>query len=128
MAVHYCNGKEVIPWFGFERDIINSHHSFTYRQPSLESIILLSDCKFLSITYESLQYPYNKDLVWQSLSRSFVERYYLDVQTRLISFLSLSASKRYKQLLTQHPDIEDRVNLGYIASYLAILRTIFWKE
>jgi CRP/FNR family transcriptional regulator, anaerobic regulatory protein len=116
MAVHYSNGKEVIPWFGFEGDIVNSHLSFTYRQPSLESIILLSDCKFLSITYESLQYLYNKNLVWQNLSRLFVERYYLDVQARLISFLALSASERYEQLLKQYPGIEDRVNLGYIAS------------
>jgi CRP/FNR family transcriptional regulator, anaerobic regulatory protein len=120
MASHNSNGKEVIPWFGFEGDIVNSHLSFTYRQPSLESIILISDCKFLSITYKSLQYLYSKDLVWQNLSRFFIERYYLDVQARLISFLSLSASERYEQLLRQYPDIENRVNLGHIASYLGI--------
>lgn len=119
-AVHYKNEKEVIPWFGFEGDIVNSHLSFTRRQPSVESIVLISDCKFLSITYESLQYLYSKDLVWQSLSRSFIERYYIDVQDRLMSFLSLSAYERYEQLLQNHPDIEDKVNLGHIASYLGI--------
>jgi CRP-like cAMP-binding protein len=120
MAVHDRNGKEVVPWFGFEGDIVNSHLSFTCRQPSLERIVLLSDCKFLAIAYESLQYLYHKDIVWQNLSRLFVDRYYLDVQARLISFLSLSASERYEELLKQYPDIEDRVNLGYIASYLGI--------
>ncbi|MEG4494004.1 Crp/Fnr family transcriptional regulator [Microcoleus sp. POL10_C6] len=119
-AVHYDNWKEVIPWFGFEGDIVNSHLSFTYRQPSLESIILSSDCKFLSITYESLQYLYSKDPIWQNLSRVFIERYYIDVQDRLISFLSLTAYERYEQLLQKYPDIEDRVNLGHIASYLGI--------
>ncbi|MEG4109604.1 Crp/Fnr family transcriptional regulator [Microcoleus sp. S13_C5] len=119
-AVHYDNWKEVIPWFGFEGDIVNSHLSFTYRQPSLESIILISDCKFLSITYESLQYLYSKDPIWQNLSRLFIERYYIDVQERLISFLSLTAYERYEQLLQKYPDIEDRVNLGHIASYLGI--------
>jgi CRP/FNR family transcriptional regulator, anaerobic regulatory protein len=119
-AVQYNNGKEVIPWFGFEGDIVNSHLSFTYRQPSLENLILISDCKLLSITYESLQYLYGKDPIWQHLSRCFVERYYLDLQERLISFLSLSASERYEQLLQKYPDIEDRVNLGHIASYLGI--------
>jgi CRP/FNR family transcriptional regulator, anaerobic regulatory protein len=119
-AVHYSNGKEVTPWFGFEGDIVNSHLSFAYRQPSLESIILISDCKFISITYESLQYLYSKDLVWQNLSRYFIERYYIDVQERLISLLSLSAFERYEQLLQKYPDIEDRVNLGHIASYLGI--------
>jgi CRP/FNR family transcriptional regulator, anaerobic regulatory protein len=119
-AVHYDNWKEVIPWFGFEGDIVNSHLSFTYRQPSLESIILISDCKFLSITYESLQYLYSQDPIWQNLSRVFIERYYIDVQERLISFLSLTAYERYEQLLQKYPDIEDRVNLGHIASYLGI--------
>jgi len=119
-AVHYDNWKEVIPWFGFEGDIVSSHLSFTYRQPSLESIILISDCKFLSITYESLQYLYSKDPIWQNLSRVFIERYYIDVQDRLISFLSLTAYERYEQLLQKYPDIEDRVNLGHIASYLGI--------
>lgn len=119
-AVQYNNGKEVIPWFAFEGDIVNSHLSFTYRQPSLKSIILISDCKFLSMTYESLQYLYSKDLIWQHLSRCFIERYYIDLQERLISFLSLSAAERYEQLLQKYPNIEDRVNLGHIASYLGI--------
>lgn len=119
-AVQYNNGKEIIPWFGFEGDIVNSHLSFTSRSPSLKSIILISDCKFLSITYESLQYLYGKDLTWQHLSRCFIERYYVDLQERLISFLSLSAPERYEQLLQKYPDIEDRVNLGHIASYLGM--------
>jgi CRP/FNR family transcriptional regulator, anaerobic regulatory protein len=119
-AVQYNNGKEVIPWFGFEGDIVNSHLSFTSRQPSLQNIILISDCKFLSITYESLQYLYSKDLIWQHLSRCFIESYYIDLQERLISFLSLSAPERYEQLLQKYPDIENRVKLGHIASYLGI--------
>jgi CRP/FNR family transcriptional regulator, anaerobic regulatory protein len=119
-AVQYDNEKEIIPWFGFEGDIVNSHLSFTSRKPSLKSIILISDCTFLSITYESLQYLYSKDLIWQHISRCFIERYYTDLQERLISFLSLSASERYEQLLQKYPDIENRVNLGHIASYLGI--------
>lgn len=119
-AVQYSNGKEVIPWLGFEGDIINAHYSFTSRQPSLQSIILISDCKFLSVTYESLQYLYSKDSIWQHLSRCFIESYYIDLQERLISFLSLSADERYQQLLEKYPDIEDRVKLGHIASYLGM--------
>jgi CRP/FNR family transcriptional regulator, anaerobic regulatory protein len=67
-----------------------------------------------------LQYLYSKDLIWQHLSRCFIESYYIDLQERLISFLSLSASERYEQLLHKYPHIENRVNLGHIASYLGI--------
>ena len=81
-SVQYNDEKEITSWFGFEGDIVNSHLSFTSRKPSLQGIILISDCKFLSITYESLQYLYSKDPIWQHLSRCFVERYYIDLQER----------------------------------------------
>lgn len=119
-AVNHGGDKEVTPWFAFEGDIVNSHFSFVYRMPSQESIILISDCKFLTISHESMQYLYNKDPIWSNLSRIFIERYYIDVQERLISFLALSAEERYEQLLHQYPNVEDRVNLSHIASYLGI--------
>jgi CRP/FNR family transcriptional regulator, anaerobic regulatory protein len=119
-SIYYHDEKEVVPWFAFEGDIINSHFSFVHRIPTQESIILISDCKFLSISHESMQYLYNKDPVWGHLSRIFVERYYIDVQQRLISFLSVSADERYEQLLLQHPNIEARVKQCHIASYLGI--------
>lgn len=119
-GIYHYEHKQVTAWFAFEGDIIDSHASFVYRTPSPKSIILLSDCKFLHISHDSLEYLYRKDPVWGNLSRIFIERYYIELQDQLISMLAMSAEKRYERLLQKYPNIEDRVNLSHIASYLGI--------
>jgi CRP-like cAMP-binding protein len=123
IAIRYSNGKEVIPWFAFEGDFVNSHSSFLDQKPSLESLYTLSDCQLLSITYDSLQYLYSKDSVWNKLFRSVVENYYLEAHERLISLLSQSAMERYIALIQEYPDIENRLKLGHIASFLGITQS-----
>jgi CRP/FNR family transcriptional regulator, anaerobic regulatory protein len=119
-GIYHYKDKQVTAWFAFEGQIIDSHASFVYRTPSPKSIILLSDCKFLYISHDSLEYLYRKDAVWGNLSRIFIERYYLEIQDRLISMLAMSAEERYECLLQEYPNIENRVNLSHIASYLGI--------
>ena len=123
ICIHYSNGKEVVPWFAFEGDFVNSHFSFIHRQPSLESLFTLSDCHLLSISYENLQHLYSKDPVWNNLFRSVVEGYYLEIQGRLISLLAQSAPERYDHLIQQYPDIEKRLKLGHISSFLGITQS-----
>ncbi|WP_271254353.1 Crp/Fnr family transcriptional regulator [Pseudanabaena sp. Chao 1811] len=123
ICIHYSNGKEIIPWFAFENDFVNSHFSFIHRQPSVESLFTLSDCHLLSISYENLQYLNRKDPVWNKLFYSVVEGYYLEIQERLVSLLAQSASERYDSLIQQYPDIEQRLKLGHIASFLGITQS-----
>lgn len=119
-GVYYGNGKEVTSWFGFEGDFVNSSLSFITRQPSQESIVLISNCKLLSVSHENLQYLYSKDPIWDKLSRIMIEHSYIDVRERLMSFLCQTAKERYDYLLKKNPDIEYKVQLGYLASYLGI--------
>lgn len=123
ICIHYSNGKEVVPWFAFEGDFVNSHFSFIHRQPSLESLFTLSDCHLISISHENLQYLYSKDIVWNKLFQSVVESYYLEIQGRLVSLLAQSAPERYDKLIQQYPDIEKRLKLGHIASFLGITQS-----
>jgi CRP-like cAMP-binding protein len=123
ICIHHSNGKEIIPWFAFEDDFVNSHFSFIHRQPSIESLFTLSDCHLLSISHENLQYLYRKDPIWNKLFHSVVEGYYLEIQERLISLLAQSAPERYDNLIQQYPDIEKRLKLGHIASFLGVTQS-----
>jgi len=113
ICIHYSNAKEIIPWFAFEDDFVNSHFSFIHRQPSIESLFTLSDCHLLAISYENLQYLYRKDPVWNKLFHSVVEGYYLEIQERLVSLLAQSAPERYDNLIQQYPDIEKRLKKAF---------------
>lgn len=116
----HADGKEVTFWLVFEGAFFCSYFSFIYRKPSEDSLTLISNCKLLSISYETLQHLYQKDSVWVNLNRRIIDHYYTEMQSRLMSLLSQSSAERYDNLLQQHPDIERKVKLGHLASYLGI--------
>jgi CRP/FNR family transcriptional regulator, anaerobic regulatory protein len=113
-------GKEVTRWLCFEGHFASSYFSFAYRNPSEDSIISISDCELLCISYEDLQYLSQQDRVWIDLNRRLLEVYYTNLLERVASFQTQSTTERYNALLQEHPDIEDRVALSHIASYLGM--------
>ena len=119
-AVCYQDNKEITAWFGFEGDFVNSFYSFVSRKPSLESIVVMANCKLVSISYEDLQGLYEKDYLWNKLGRLVIENYYIEYGERILSLQSMSASERYDELIDKHPDILTKVKLGHLASYLGI--------
>ncbi len=119
-AVYYRDDKEFIPWLGFEKEFVYSIYSFTSQKPSSESIILISDCKFSSISYENLQFLYEKDPIWNKLGRLLFEKTCVKLYNRIRYYQSLSAAERYDQIHQRHPDILDRVKLLHLASYLGM--------
>lgn len=52
------------------------------------------------------------------LNRRLLKEYYTSLQNRITSFQVQSAKERYELILLEHPDIEEKVSLGYLASYL----------
>ncbi|NJM99933.1 MAG: hypothetical protein HC800_24840 [Phormidesmis sp. RL_2_1] len=54
------------------------------------------------------------------VNRRLLEGYYTALQNRITSFQVQSAQERYAEILQEHPDIEEKVNLGHLASYLGI--------
>lgn len=119
-ATYYQGSKETTAWFGFEGDFVSSFYSFVSRKPSLESIVVISDCKLLSMSYATLQFLYEKDFVWNKLGRLVTEQYYVEYRERILSLQSLSAAERYDELLEKDPNIVNQVKLGHLASYLGI--------
>jgi CRP-like cAMP-binding protein len=113
-------GKEVTTWFSFPNHFAVPYFSFAYRQPSQDSLILLHDSQLLSISHKTLDYLLSRDKVWIDINRRLLEEYYTSLQNRVTSFQVQSAKERYESILKEHPDIEEKVSLGHLASYLGI--------
>ncbi|MEM6598245.1 MAG: Crp/Fnr family transcriptional regulator [Cyanobacteria bacterium P01_D01_bin.36] len=113
-------GKDVTRWFSFEGDFACAYFSFVYRQPSEDAIVPITDSKVLSLSYGALHDLSRQDTVWIDLNRHLLEYYYTTLQERVMGFQTKSTAERYHSLLAEHPDIEDRVPLGYLASYLGM--------
>ncbi|MEM8810168.1 MAG: Crp/Fnr family transcriptional regulator [Cyanobacteria bacterium P01_G01_bin.38] len=116
----HLNEKEVTRWFGTEGSFCTSYFSFTYRQPSEDSLVLVTDCELLSISCEGLQTLFRTDSAWVDLSRRLLEHYYTHLLERVMSFQTQSTAERYNSFLQEHPGIADQIALGHLASYLGM--------
>ncbi|HEY9599584.1 MAG TPA: Crp/Fnr family transcriptional regulator, partial [Cyanophyceae cyanobacterium] len=118
---YYClEGKEMTSRFAFEGDFTYSLYSFLSRKPSKTMISCVSDCKFLVITYEGLQYLYDNDPDWNRIGRVLTEHYYIELEERAFLMKAQTASERYDDFMQRYPDLVERVKLGHLASYLGV--------
>lgn len=114
------DGKEVTAWFMREGDFVLSILSFFSRQPSHEYLQALSDCRLWSISYEHLQELYRQFPEFNAVGRVLTEKYYVLSEQRALNLRMLSAAERYAQLLTDFPDMFQRVPLKLLASHLGL--------
>ncbi|WP_026951748.1 Crp/Fnr family transcriptional regulator [Algoriphagus mannitolivorans] len=114
------DGHEVTEYFAFENDLIIRAESLFTGNPSKKAIQALENSNVVAISSEALfrlfdQYP---DL--EKLFNKLVQRSYVETLKRLENLQFLTAEERYRKLLTDHPEIIQKIPLKYIASYLGI--------
>lgn len=107
-------------WFGREGDTIVSMNSYVNNQPGYESIELLEDCNLYKLNTAALNNLFLKDIHIANWGRRFAEQELLKTEGRLIARQISTASERYAELIKNNPELLQRVQLSYIASYLGI--------
>jgi CRP-like cAMP-binding protein len=80
----------------------------------------LEDAELLVIDRDHLHQLYEQSHGWERFGRLLAEQYFMFNQSRSESLLTQSAEDRYMDLVTNFPDILNRVSLGHISSYLGI--------
>lgn len=111
---------EITFWFGREGDAILSMRSYVQGQKGYEDIELLEASMLYKIEIAQLQSLYAQDLHIANWGRKLAELELVKTEERLISRQFRTATERYQELLSQNPDLIQRVPLGHIASYLGI--------
>lgn len=112
--------SDVTFWFGKEGNSVFSYNSYINHTPGYESISLLEDTVLYRINHDQLETLYETDIHIANWGRKLIEKEIILVEERLISRLLLNASERYKNLMEHYPELLQRVQLNYIASYLGI--------
>lgn len=118
----YCNTEEseLTFWFGFEGDIVLSYNGYVYNKPGYESVELLENSILYKLKGEDLQELFNHDIALANWGRKLAEQELIKTEERFITRQSKSATERYQELLDTTPHVIQRVQLGYVASYLGI--------
>lgn len=112
--------NEVTFWFGKEGETVLSMKSYVEDQPGYETIELLEECELYELKTENLRKLFSEDVHIANWGRKFAEKELIKTEERLISRQFKNASERYLDLMKDHPELLQRVQLGHIASYLGI--------
>jgi len=113
-------GKEVTNWFSKEGDIVFSSDSLYHRKAGLDYVELLEDSQIFSMDINSLDLLYKTDINIANWSRTIHQEVLVRMQNLRIDRLTLTSKQRYDKFVKENPDLINRVNLGYIASFLGM--------
>lgn len=113
-------GQEVSSWFMHEGDFVISIVSFLTQQPSTEYIELLEPSVLHSISYKHLHELYDAFPEFNYVGRILTERYYVQSEQRAYQLRTLTARERYARLMSDFPNLGQRVPQKYLASHLGI--------
>lgn len=113
-------GREITDFLWSEHSIITVPHSFFQQQPTQTFIEVMPETALMSISFHDLRTCIKKYPVVEVFSRNVILQYNAYEIKRSHELSSLSAWERYIDLLNTHPDIEQKVSKGVIASYLNI--------
>lgn len=117
----YVNeGKEYTTDIFIDGEFMVEFASFTFRNPSMQSIEMLEDSTVYSMSYENLQRLYSKYPIMERIGRLVAEHHYrsLSAHTYLLKFST--TAERYEHLFENKIEIIRRAPLGVIASYLGM--------
>jgi CRP/FNR family transcriptional regulator, anaerobic regulatory protein len=119
-AFFYHNGKEVTDWFGVENMVIGpTIRNFPVKE-TIHSVETLEDCEFIRISFSDLERLYQKHHDIERLGRIIAIQSMLYLQYKIDSLQLLSAKERYLEFIKRHPNLINRVSLGFISSYLGM--------
>lgn len=119
-AYTFQHDNEITFWLGKEGDTIISMRSYVENKKGYENVELLEECDLYELKTTNLQKLFDDDIHIANWGRKFAEKELVKTEERLISRQFQTASKRYNQLLTNTPDLLQRVQLCHVASYLGI--------
>ena len=116
------DGNEINTCFCIENSITTAHESFITKKPSTEYIQALEDTIIITLSHDSLLKLYKLDNGWLELSRLLTEVECARLSERVKTLSFETAKEKYLHLLSNQPEIIQRVSIQHIASYIGVSR------
>lgn len=114
------NGKDVTFQFFFEGNGVSSIESFRSRQPSLFTLESLEPTTLLSIGQKDFEFILENSPQLKSEIEEQTFKRLIFYQKLFLSRIKDNPQQRYQELISQYPEIVQRIPQHYIASYLGI--------
>ena len=114
------DGKQITTWFSMEGDDACGSWDLYRHKAGFEYVETLEETTAYSISVEQLDGLYRSYIDLANWMRVLQQENFLRLQDIHIRRLNWSAQERYEYFTKECPGLFQRVNLGYIASFLGI--------
>lgn len=114
------DGEEITTSFADEGSLVFSMDELYYGKESEEYVETLEETEAYRIGLDDLRRLFHTNLELANWGRIIHQNEYRRLHRSHKERLTLSASGRYVEFLKQFPEVAQRVQLGYVASYLGI--------
>lgn len=114
------NGEEITTSFSCEGGIVFSMDELYYNKVSEEFVETLEDVEAYKISLTDLHHLFQTNIELANWGRIIHQNEYRRLHRSHKDCLTLSAKERYEEFKQQFPQVCQRMQLGYIASYLGI--------
>jgi CRP-like cAMP-binding protein len=117
------DGEQITIYLMTENNFIGAFDSFVTETKSNETIECLEHCELLILKKADLDRFYKEIPLMNEFVRKVLEQTLIQFQQALTSFILDSPEERYTKLLSQNPQILQRVPQHMLATYLGITAT-----
>lgn len=114
------DGTEQTFYFVSAGTMMTDLESFYQQVPSAINLQAVIDCQTRAVSYDGFQRLLHELPAWGPTVQRIAERTLLEKVQKRSRLLYEDAKTRYVRLMTEQPDVAQRVPLGMIASYLGI--------
>lgn len=121
--VNDFNGNEVTTHFFAMNEIIIDVSSLFQRIPTQENIVCITDCECWKFDFDTFQELFHKIPNLREWGRAWMSQQLFIYKQRSTEMFTLSATRRYLNLLEQKPQVIQFAPLKQIASYLGVTDT-----
>lgn len=115
---YFVEGKPVSDWFFWESETVVSIGSFYDQVPSEDCIVALEDCELFYITKREYDHLCKKFIEFNFIARVLLEKYLKVFHNHARLIRKHSAAKRYKLVLSQMPEMIQRIPIASLATWL----------
>lgn len=115
-----ADGTEATRYIAFENNFASNLVGLITGECSEEYIQALESSELLYIYFRDFQSLLSRVPGWEKFYIYYLENAYVNNTRHLMSFLTMDATERYKQLLEQNPAVVQRLSNRMVANYLGI--------
>lgn len=114
------NGDDITYCITFPNNFMTAYSSFLTGQATQENIQAITPTELITISKDAIEQLTARSQNWVLFQKSIAEQQYIELEKRIFLLQGSNATKRYLDLMQNHPNYIQHIPLHYLASYLGV--------